>query len=481
MSPLINIICIYSIILIFNDDCVNGRKFPFREIFDEIPKPMIKHSKYASRTIDLNGRINYGINIDSGNALSAPSAYAFNVLDAGAKGDGITDNTKAFNETLQFALQQGGGYVYAPTGKYLFNGQINIPDGVSLVGSYLTVPQHQRPTIDTLNDGTILLCKYGRKSNNISDSFITIGHSATLQGVTIFYPQQLCDGSVPVEYPPTIWMNQANSAVFDVELLNSWYGIYAVGAARHFISRVQGQPIYVGLFIDETYDIGRIENVHWNPWYCGNVNYTSIQTIDGTAFVFARSDWEYVLNTFSFGYAIGYHFIESSTGAMNGNFVGIGADYCCNVSILIDASQPMGLLITNAEFTAFHTDKFAPNNDAIPTHVIIGENNVGAVQFENTNFWGPAQYVARLYGDSPTTFMSCVFVQWDLYSPNGSPAIYSNNGEVILIGNTFMQTNSNQAIFDNGTKKVVMQGNLIEGDISIKVDKTVKNSISGNI
>ena len=34
----------------------------------------------------------------------------------------------------------------------------------------------------------------------------------------------------------------------------------------------------------------------------------------GRAFVFGRSDWEYVFNTFAFGYAIGYHFIERATG-----------------------------------------------------------------------------------------------------------------------------------------------------------------------
>ena len=39
------------------------------------------------------------------------------------------------------------------------------------------------------------------------------------------------------------------------------------------------------------------------------------------------ADWEYVLNTFAFGYAIGYHFIEcednnGGPGNMNGNFLG---------------------------------------------------------------------------------------------------------------------------------------------------------------
>ena len=36
-----------------------------------------------------------------------------------------------------------------------------------------------------------------------------------------------------------------------------------VDAAHHVVARVQGQPANVGIFIDQTYDIGRIEDVHW--------------------------------------------------------------------------------------------------------------------------------------------------------------------------------------------------------------------------
>jgi hypothetical protein len=50
-----------------------------------------------------------------------------------------------------------------------------------------------------------------------------------------------------------------NAAVQDVELLNSWNGVNATLAHRHYIARVQGQPVNIGLFIDQTYDIGRVE------------------------------------------------------------------------------------------------------------------------------------------------------------------------------------------------------------------------------
>ncbi len=65
------------------------------------------------------------------------------------------------------------------------------------------------------------------------------------------YPQQAPTG-VPVAYPWSVDMVGDNPAVIDVECLNCWNAIRAVGAARHYISRVQGQPINIGIFIDQT-------------------------------------------------------------------------------------------------------------------------------------------------------------------------------------------------------------------------------------
>ena len=100
--------------------------------------------------------------------------------------------------------------------------------------------------------------------------------------------------------------------------------MFLLFAGRHFIARIQGQPLNTGLFIDSTYDIGRVENVHWNPWFCTRIPFMRWQLTFGRAFVVARSDWEYFYNTFAFGYSIGYHFIQSPDGACNGNFLGIG-------------------------------------------------------------------------------------------------------------------------------------------------------------
>lgn len=61
-----------------------------------------------------------------------------NVYDFGAQGDGKTDDTAAFVKAI-LSLEPVGGTVYAPDGRYLISGALELPRGVSLVGTYRTV------------------------------------------------------------------------------------------------------------------------------------------------------------------------------------------------------------------------------------------------------------------------------------------------------------------------------------------------------
>jgi hypothetical protein len=66
----------------------------------------------------------------------------------------------------------------------------------------------------------------------------------------------------------------------------------------------------------------------------------------GEAFLFGRSDWQYVLNTFCFGYRAGYKFVQSAARVCNGNFLGIGADDRWT-AVVVEQCAPFALLITN--------------------------------------------------------------------------------------------------------------------------------------
>jgi hypothetical protein len=72
-----------------------------------------------------------------------------------------------------------------------------------------------------------------------------------LKGFVVYYPEQNHQ-TTPVPYPWTIFMSGTNSAVQDLECLNCWDAVAAVNAGRHYIARVQGQPLNIGVFVDQT-------------------------------------------------------------------------------------------------------------------------------------------------------------------------------------------------------------------------------------
>ena len=62
-------------------------------------------------------------------------------------------------------------------------------------------------------------------------------------------------------------MRGQNPAVLDVELLNPYNGIDALPKRASLDSQCFRPALRRGVFVDAIYDIGRIENVHFNPWW----------------------------------------------------------------------------------------------------------------------------------------------------------------------------------------------------------------------
>jgi len=390
-------------------------------------------------------------------ALLAPAASAADtcsVRDYGAKGDGRTDDTVAFQKALDAAGQAGGGVVLAPRGNYFFAGHLNVPAAVTLRGIWESVPSHvgirdaggDKPT----DDGTTLLVTESAGQEE-GPAFLTLHDNSTLKGVVLYYPRQ-DPAAEPQAYPWAIALRGKNPAVLAVELLNPYNGIDATHNERHLIRDVQGQPLRRGVLVDAIYDIGRIENVHFNPWWSQKPRLFQWQKEHGEAFVFGRSDWQYVFNTFCFGYHTGYKFIKSETGVCNGNFLGIGADDC-DTAVQVDDCAPMGLLISNGEFTSFH--------GADPTMVRVGPDNSGSVRFVNCAFWGPCNQVAAVTGRGTVGFGDCTFVQWDR-KQEGRAAIQAEGGTLLVRGCEFRE-NKPQIEIGEAVRRAVIADNIFTG------------------
>jgi len=381
------------------------------------------------------------------------------VGEFGAKGDGSTDNTEAFQRALDATAELGGGVVDVPRGVYRFTGHLNVPNGVTLKGIWESVPAHNgirdRGLPKPTDDGTTFLVTEGAGSEE-GAPFITLNTNSTLKGVVLYYPEQRTD-DVPTPYPWSIAMRGKNPAVLDVELLNPFNGIDATRNERHLIRNVQGQPLRRGVLVDAIYDIGRIENVHFNPWWSTQPRLFEWQLANGEAFIFGRSDWQYVLNTFCFGYRVGYKFIESDKGVCNGNFLGIGADGG-HTAVEVEQSARYGLLITNGEFVAFR----GPD----PTMVVVKETNKGSVRFVNCAFWGPCHQIARIEGRGTVGFSDCTFCQWDAKNEERS-AIEATSGTVLVRGCEFQQDKP-QIKLGQGVRGGVVSSNVFRGNADIK-------------
>lgn len=426
---------------------------------------------------------------------------SWNVLDFGAVGDGVTDCTAAFQTALNTAAKSGPQTVFAPRGNYLFNGNLSVPTGVTLKGVWESVPAHNglrdRGLPKPTDDGTTFLVAKPLAKEPVATEqpttvqpvpelpFLTLTTNSTLKGVCIYYPDQISDGE-PEEYPWTIVMRGKNPAVLDCELLNPYKGIDTTGSERHLIRNISGQPLRMGIYVDAIFDIGRIENVHFNPWWSLNPRLRAWQLENGEAFVFGMTDWQYVLNTFCFGYKVGYKFIKTTrgSGVANGNFLGIGADNC-TTAVLVENCAPMGLLITNGEFVSF--------NGPDPTMIRVLDSNRGVVRFANCAFWGPCHQIANVAGNGTVGFSDCTFVQWgfrDMPLVQGGrsggrvnkervdvPAIEATGGILLVRGCDF-QDGKTQLYLGKDLKKAVISDNVVRGRLRI-MDETGRPSSVG--
>lgn len=397
------------------------------------------------------------------------SILPLNVLDFGAIADGTGDNTAAFQKALEAAARSDVQTVFAPRGNYRFEGSLNFPQGVTLKGVWESVPAHNgvrdKGLIRPTDDGTtFLVC--GNAGAEDKEPFITLNTNCTLKGVCIYYPDQK-ENDVPIAYPWAVAMRAKNPAILDCELLNPYKGIDTTTSERHLIRNISGQPLRMGVYVDAIYDIGRLENVHFNPWWSMQPKLFNWQMQNGEAFVFGRTDWQYVHNTFCFGYNVGYRFMETKSGGTNGNFLGIGADDCYT-SLVVDNCAPMGLLITNGEFVSFH----GPD----PTMIKIAPTNTGAVRFSNCAFWGPCRQIAVIEGKGTVGFGDCTFVQWGFQdkADGGSgkervdvPAIQALGGNVLLRGCDFQEGRSHILIGEN-IRKAVVSGNIFKGKMQLE-------------
>ena len=423
----------------------------------------------------------WGVELTASPPMSSKTSE-WNVMDFGATPDGETDNTQAFTKALEAASAARGGVVFAPTGRYSFSGSLEVPKEVTLRGVFAWAPSHQgiRDKGDQLPEfGTVLLPRGGAGSED-GPAFIRLSTNSVLQGVCVYYPDQGLDPP-PKAYPYAISMEGANPGVIDVELLNPFNGIKISKGGRQLVRNVYGQPLHIGLFVDEAYDCCRLENVHWNPWWTYQTPMSRWQLDNGVGFIFGRSDGQYALNTFCFNYDIGYKFIRTEAGVTYGNFSGANAELC-HACIQVEDCCTWAILFSNGGYALLDPPR--------SVMLRVTATNHGTVRFSNCAFWGPTDRCAVIEGKdiAMVSLANCTFAEWPEEQekmppekgPKRDPCIAALGGSIMVRGCEF-RDNKPQLYLGPELRGAVITDNIMHWPVDVRSDMKKRAIIKDNL
>lgn len=372
-----------------------------KEKYEALPKgkPFIIPHKYA------NGEI---------------ATAVLNVVQFGAIGDGVTDDTKAFDKAMYQAASKGGGVVFVPEGTYRFKQYLKIPSGVTLRGTW------ESPDINGNNSGTLFISAFESLGIN-GMPFICMESSTAIKNIAIYHENQTFEN--PKNISPTIsTVGTITGATVDtVMLYNSYYGIVfgQNGCEVTTISNVYGTPLNIGVAIDFAPDISRIMNVKFSYEYYAQCGYkgapksqADVEKLkntmlkDSTGFISERIDWHCIYNIKTRGLRVGFNLRKSSrTTALNNGWEGPPSGYLygfefteCETGILVDQTMYAGFQISNGKIEA--------NKGTNPVAISISPTHVTSLFLGNIDFIGKPKNAIYCKGAGNYSISNCKIDDW---------------------------------------------------------------------
>lgn len=281
-------------------------------------------------------------------AVTTPQEY-------GAKGDGTTDDSTAFQNAMNAVYNSGGfggGVVYVPSGNYAFYTNITIPTGVTLHGDWQDWTKSANGLV-----GTTFKVYYGAGRTN-DTPFVALSRSAALRDINFWYPNQ---NAVSVTgYPFTIGLAGAG-VVQNVALVNSYQGIQGAGAALFILSTVVGTPLFMGITVDMAADISHTEDIRFSPdaWPASGLTnapaaggaHATWMRANGEGLQLLRVDGLINMQTYISGYKVGIEANNSTNGVPGAAFYSGSVSNCATALLAQEMQGQSGL-----EFTRFTLD-----------------------------------------------------------------------------------------------------------------------------
>ena len=356
--------------------------------------------------------------------FSVPAWCELNAADFGVKPQD-SDCTAVIQTVLDRAAGKGES-VYLPAGQYRLLGTLSIPEGVTLRGEW------PGPHTSHLDKGTVLMAYAGR---GIEDGtpFLSLRASSTVQGLTIFYPEQTV---TDIRLSWTIQGRGQHYNVMDMTLVKHVPTASTAEPTTRGAPSPQRVSLRPAAGCPDRSDHGhrRVENVHVHNVYWWRVSEPYRLTADpGQAteqytlnhlegFIIGRTDWEYMSNCFVIWARVGFRFADLGHGLPNAVLTQCGPDITpCGV-VVEKVQKHAGIAFENCQFMS---------------GLEIRSTNEGPVKLSNCGFWGGSGTGSQIIqeGQGTLSLLNCHFTQWD--QPKDEPYIKALNGSLIVQGCEF--------------------------------------------
>ena len=407
----------------------------------------------------------------------------YNVKDFGAMGNSTaglagagasprkTDDTAAIQAALNQAAADGGGTVFMPGGTYWVRGELFIPEGVQLRGTYDAPHTGKIANTAARHFGSVIAV-YEDAVNNPDTATINLSANSAVRGITFFYPDQNilrastgqpatdAPGSngqvygdtrvVSDQYPWTVRAGSAEAkgtgaAVTNIALVNAYNGIdmMTYGGDNMVVADINAYALGQQLQMGGGIVGGWVQDVHFNQcnWQQSNWQNNPRDGIDAyagkyiQAFKFGAMKDVYNFQNFTITVDKAVWLVKEdayvndgrTNGVFSGTFNGFAFD-----------SNQVGLEIEYADTVIFINAMSVtdlPRANWLGTGSLAGGPNIrtyptftGSVYYYNGDTWGES-WTADIQGGDVT------FVQYNSWRAPG-PVV--TGGKLSFYGGVFM-------------------------------------------
>ena len=404
------------------------------------------------------------------------------VLQFGAVGDGVTDDTAAIQAAID-SLGAAGGTVMIPNGKFLIESSITVKPNVTLKGPFSSVGS---PKNNSLYDYSLVSSVRLNSSATINlygsagvDGlliyrkgmvFPTLNGESSFAGTAITGVDGICD----------------DMFVFNSMILGFEYAIFSNNAQRPRVFNVN-IDCKSGVHFVNCLDVAKLNKVHCWPFSTVGTIPGTLTHRSGNAIYLENADWPIVSECFSYAYYRGLHLKNTNDALVSDHGVDGTTAFSGSIGIVIvgdgatpgglrtqlvncqTSSQDIGLYIKTPETEYFTT---LVNNCRFSTNV----NKAAFVEA------GHATFTSNIFEASPdgigiATSNSIIIATNNTFVVSGSPlAVALGNSKIQLSNNNYSGI-SNSIVNNNLTIPSV---SAVSNVITIPPEATMVSVASGN-